>query len=235
MSSLIPWVIFDADNTLWRVEHLYDAARDEFCRFMASLGLLAEDVEDFQQRRDAQLHETYGYSACRFARSFEDTLLHFLPAAPAANVRHVRRLALDVFDSKATPNDGLELLLAALSEAGYQLGIITAGELWLQRQRLSEFHLRERFAAVEIVEAKDPHVFDEFIQRHRVDTRQSWVVGDSVRSDVLPAQSAGLRPILFNARNWSLVEGERHGLPPDVPAIESLLQMLDVPGVVESR
>ena len=35
---------------------------------------------------------------------------------------------LDVFDSKATPNDGLELLLFALSEAGYELGIITSGE-----------------------------------------------------------------------------------------------------------
>jgi hypothetical protein len=28
-----PWVIYDADNTLWAVEHLYDTARQNMCEY----------------------------------------------------------------------------------------------------------------------------------------------------------------------------------------------------------
>jgi putative hydrolase of the HAD superfamily len=76
MSSAAPlphlnsrWVIFDADNTLWDLEALYNRARTEMADYVATLcQSKSPDIEAFQQKRDRQLSEIYGYSASRFAR-----------------------------------------------------------------------------------------------------------------------------------------------------------------------
>ena len=74
------WVIFDADNTLWDVEALYDAAREKFCHLVAELSHQnLKDIEEYQRETDGTLYATFGYSASRFARSFEETLNHFVP------------------------------------------------------------------------------------------------------------------------------------------------------------
>lgn len=81
------WVIFDADNTLWDLESLYDDARKMFCAYVAELlarqspmgGPGEASVDALQRHRDIQLQKTHGYSAARFARSFEDTLSFLLP------------------------------------------------------------------------------------------------------------------------------------------------------------
>ena len=224
------WIIFDADNTLWAIEHFYNESRDRMCDYLSSMGLDPSIAKEFQLTRDAELHATYGYSACRFARSFEDTLLHFIPGADAASIRHVRGIALEVFERTAVPVDGLEALLDRLSAAQYTLGVITAGERWVQERRLSDFHLRHRFAVIEIVESKNESVFRGFVQRNHVDASTSWVVGDSLASDVIPARKAGMCAVLVDSTNWAHIEGHSDQVPDDVPVIESLTDLLSVVG-----
>jgi putative hydrolase of the HAD superfamily len=230
MNALQRWVIFDADNTLWAIEPLYDEARARLCDYLSDFGISKQDTENYQHERDRQLHATYGYSACRFARSFEDTILHFISEAAATQVRHVRQIALDVFEKRAVLSPGLQELIDKLVP-NYGLGIITAGERWVQERRLSDFHLRDRFSAIEIVESKDAAVFQRFIEKHGINGAISWVIGDSVNSDVLPARAAGLRAVLLSAANWDRVEGTVTALPADVPTISCLLEFLELKGV----
>ena len=115
------WVIFDADNTLWDVETLYNTARAQMCSFVSKLaGTAVDEIERFQQQRDADLEPIYGYSSARFARSFEDTIYHFLPQATAEQVRHARGLAESVFSQKANLVDNAELVLRSLHAAKLQ-------------------------------------------------------------------------------------------------------------------
>ena len=224
-----PWVIFDADNTLWAVEHLYDTARQKMCEYLGSKGIDPSVAEKYQRARDQQLHVTYGYSACRFARSFEDTLLHFLADAQPGDVYQVRSLALNVFEQRSLLADGLEDVLVRVSYA-YQMGIITAGERWVQERRLADFHLRDRFAAVEIVESKSEAVFRSFAAKRGIDPAISWVVGDSYRSDIQPAKAAGFRAILLETPNWAEVESQPGIVCPDA-VIKSLKELVDVLGL----
>lgn len=228
-----PWVIFDADNTLWSVEHLYDAARRKLCEYLNCSGIDPSEAERFQRARDQQLHLTYGYSACRFARSFEDTLLHFLKDALPENVAHVRRLALDVFEQRVQLVDGLEDMLNDVSSQ-YQMGIITAGERWVQERRLADFHLRDRFAAVEIVESKNEAIFRAFAASRGFDPTCSWVVGDSYRSDIVPAKTAGFRAVLVEVPNWVEVENRPSLQEPDA-RIKSLKELAGVLGLVRPQ
>jgi putative hydrolase of the HAD superfamily len=224
------WVIFDADNTLWDVESLYDDARRAFCRYAADLlgkrsppaAHLIDLIEAMQRHRDLQLQETHGYSSARFARSFEDTLSFVLPFALAEELRHARGLAMRVFELQAVLADGLEAAILGMRPF-YNLAIITAGEFWVQQRRIDMFSLREHFAKVIIVEKKSCKVFDRFCTDEGVLRDQSWVVGDSIRSDIIPALEAGLRVIHFEAPNWA---HEAAPKPDGIPVARTMLDVL---------
>jgi putative hydrolase of the HAD superfamily len=224
LKAMDSWIIFDGDNTLWDVESLYDEARDYLCAFLEARGIDPSCSEEFQQRRDAYLHKTYGYSACRFARSFEDTLLHYFPDAEPTVVTRVRQLALAVFERQAELAVGLTSVLEQLGNE-YRLGLITAGERWVQERRLAHFHLKDRFDVVSIVEAKDAWVLSDFCARNSVDVSSSWVVGDSLRSDILPAQQVGLNAVWLRTKNWAHIETNPHEAPADVREIRHLVEL----------
>jgi putative hydrolase of the HAD superfamily len=231
--KLVPWIIFDADNTLWLIEHLYDEAREEMCRVVQSKGAAHSEVDQFQRTRDRELFASYGYTACRFARSFEDTLLHFVPSASPEEIKHVRSIALNVFEKNAKPVGGLDELLKTL-KPHYALGVLTAGERWVQERRLENFELREMFDQVKVVERKTRDAFAGFCEDYGVDRASSWVVGDSLNSDILPALAAGLRPIWVKAANWTPVEGQSATAPTEVAIIETLADLSKVPGVLKA-
>ncbi len=214
------WVIFDADNTLWDVEALYDSARHEFCFQVAKLSDKdVEEIEAHQRETDRNLKKTYGYSASRFARSFEDTLHHFIPNPRNDLIAKVRKIAERVFYEKAEVYPELEDVLRGLCAAGFKLGIVTAGEEWVQRWRLDDFHLRPLFHALKIVDSKSKGALDEFCERNLVGKEESFFIGDSVDSDIIPAHEAGLTPVLLRGHHhWQ--EGETKEVPNSVDCVE---------------
>lgn len=219
------WIIFDADNTLWDVEDLYDRARDTLCDFLAAKGVPPQVVAQYQQERDRSLYAIYKYSACRFPRSFEDTVLHFFPNAGTEAIVHARFLASKVFDDKAVPYTGVDHVITSLHNH-YNLAIVTSGERWVQQKRLDDFHLFEYFTKLMIVEEKNEKVIDDFCVEHSIDKTHSWVIGDSVKSDILPAISVGLNAILVLHRNWEVVERQSLLLPEGIPAVRSIKEIL---------
>jgi putative hydrolase of the HAD superfamily len=227
------WVIFDADNTLWDIETLYDRARDEYCAYVEDLLLKAHPktkvgravVDILQRHRDVQLHATHGYSAARFARSFEDTLSFLLPFTSPGNIQHVREVALQVFVAKPELRPGLEATLSALSR-DFSLGIITAGERWVQEKRLADFEFRDRFDEVVIVERKTEATFEDFCSSRAVDKGNSWMVGDSLPSDIIPSTKIGLRAIHFEAPNWTVEHGQSPAGVPVARTMEEVLRLI---------
>ena len=226
------WVVFDADNTLWNVEILYNRARAEMAEYVAQLcGMQSAEIERYQQERDRQLREVYGYSAARFARSFEDTAYNFVPAATSEQVRHLRAVAESVFAQKAELTPDVELVLRSLYSRGWYLGLLTAGEAWVQQKRISEFHLQGIFHAIEVVEQKTAQEFKNFCEKNKVDPDRCWVIGDSKRSDIDPAIRAGLNSILVPHENWAIVEDAWEVDDSKYTKVQRLREVLDVIGV----
>lgn len=223
------WVLFDGDNTLWKTEPLYDAAREAFCRYVIDLSSeLAQNqfayldkslIEKCQRHRDIQLYQTHGYSFSRFARSFEDTLIFFLTSATSENLRHARFLAMRALDATAEPFDGVNALVDELLSRGFKLAIITAGERWVQQKRLNDFSLLNKFERHEVVERKTADDLALFCSRNFIDIESSWLIGDSIRSDIIPARTVGLNAIHFRSPNWV---AEAQTLPPEVSSVDTL-------------
>lgn len=206
------WVIFDADNTLWNIEHLYNEARSELCRYLSKKGNSLTAVENFQRERDSELYLTYGYSACRFARSFEDTAIYFLGNSDINSIKHCRSIALQVFDKSPIVNPDLETIFSTL-KSDYKLGLITAGERWVQERRLSEFHFANEIDCIKVVEEKTVEVIQQFIEENSIEVSTSWMIGDSLRSDIKPATAVNLNVIWYRNNNWDEHENGDNEIP----------------------
>jgi putative hydrolase of the HAD superfamily len=227
------WVIFDGDNTLWNTEVLYDNAREKFCKYLLAMitesnetkgnYITLEMIDKSQRHRDLQLYKTHGYSCTRFARSFEDTMSFFLPNIKAKHLSYVRSLAMSVFYSKAHSELRVDETLKKLAVNNYNLAIISAGEEWVQRRRLNDFHLIEQFRAHAVVEKKTQKEFSQFCNDHGVDILSSWMVGDSPKSDIGPARAVGLKAIHIQSSNWL---AEHDNIPEGVPSVATLAEIL---------
>jgi putative hydrolase of the HAD superfamily len=220
------WVLFDGDNTLWHIEALYDRARQDLVRYVARFGAPADEIEAFQRLEDKRLFAELGYSSARFATSFERTVSNFLPGATPQHLQSARRLALSVHEQPGEIDPDAAAVLGAL-RGSHNLALITAGERWVQERRVAGFRYTGSFDAVRIVERKTADLFRELAASLGIDVAASWVVGDSLRSDIIPALGAGLNAILVANRNW--IEVEQDGIRPrDLRVVDRLGDILPI-------
>jgi putative hydrolase of the HAD superfamily len=215
-------VVFDGDNTLWRTEVLYDRAAAAFKKYMAEHGADPDEANAWMQKHDVELAKEMGYSMHRYPRSMRDAALHFLGDAQHGNA--CAEIGYGVFKGTAEPEDGSEEVIEAL-RSGRTLCILTAGEPTVQEKRILDFPSWGRFAATRIVEKKTKDTFLALAGEMDADPKDSWVIGDSLRSDIIPGREAGFRAVLFNTHNWAAYEKAGHELPEGVACISSLREL----------
>jgi putative hydrolase of the HAD superfamily len=85
---------------------------------------------------------------------------------------------------------GAATALASLA-ASYPLMLITKGDLLHQRSKLDRSGLQEHFRYVEVVSHKTPEVYSAILSRYGVEPARFLMVGNSLRSDVLPVVDIG--------------------------------------------
>lgn len=223
-------VLFDADNTLWVLEPLYDEARRELCRIVVQHdGRGTEhEVEQFQRETDRQLHKSMGYSRERFAKSFLMTAEKFLSEDTLEALRpRVVEVALKAIDTPAPNVEGVEKCLEQVSRL-FWTAIYTAGDKAIQTRRVQESGLERLVHHVEYVDTKSVEQLEALIQRLSVTAAQVWVVGDSPRSDIQPALRAGCRAIWIRNKNWHEVEAEELPESPMLYRVDNLESASDV-------
>lgn len=185
---------FDADDTLWHNETLYAETQAAF------RDLLRPFHDDAWI--DARLHETemrnlrrYGYGIKGFTLSMLETALELTEdRLDGAGVRKVLDLGRAMLDQPVEPLPGVAEVLRDL-EARFDLMLITKGDLFDQEAKLAKSGLAPHFSKVEIVSEKDEATYAAILQRHGLDPGAFTMVGNSVRSDILPVLALGARAV----------------------------------------
>ena len=143
-------IIFDADDTLWKTEELYDRAREKFVKYIDSLGLGPEDlVWEIALKIDLQNFDKYHLSPTRFPKSLVETYeqrcktLH--KEADDSVKQQVEAIGNEVFQQKADSIPGVEETLKELKEAGCRLYLWTHGDETVQKRRIDQSGLRTYF------------------------------------------------------------------------------------------
>jgi putative hydrolase of the HAD superfamily len=180
----------DADDTLWHNETIFRLSQERFARLLAPY----VDAETLQSRlagvekRNLRL---YGYGVKGFILSMLETAMELAEAADITPVmREILAAGREMLAHPVEALPGAEETVAALAER-YRLVLITKGDLLHQENKLAASGLGDHFAAVEIVSEKDASTYARVFERHGTGARAAAMVGNSVRSDILPALEAG--------------------------------------------
>ncbi len=181
---------FDADDTLWQNEQFYQMTQARFLE-------LLKDHADPKELPDRLLKVmlrnigTYGFGIKSFTLSMVETAIEVTEGrAPASVISEI--LAAGPRDGRASGRDLPHARETLESLSGkYRLVLITKGDLFDQERKVAQSGLGELFEAVEIVSDKTRSTYERVFSRHGDGPEKSMMIGNSLKSDVLPAIAAG--------------------------------------------
>lgn len=187
-------LLIDADDTLWENNIYFERVREEFLQWMEALGFCSGDVQEaFTEIEHRNIH-TNGYGGENFIASLKDTYVYFQPDARAhtCGLQQIDVMAETVRRHPIQLLEGVRGSLEVLSQRHHTI-LFTKGSPAEQNRKIEASGLAGFFKAIEIVREKSVDVFQELIERHRLSKPNTWMVGNSPRSDINPAIAAGIR------------------------------------------
>jgi putative hydrolase of the HAD superfamily len=228
-------IAFDGDDTLWHNERSYRDGRDRFRRLLASAGVDLSDEEVESRVNDTELAnlEYFGYGVSSFTLSLIETAIQVTGGRiSATDVGTLVAMAKEMMTEEVELFDGARETVAALS-ASYPLMLITKGDLLHQTSKLERSGLREYFSYVEVVSQKTARVYASILNRQHIDPGGFLMIGNSLRSDVLPVIEMGGWTVHIPAvLSWSHEDADEpegeHG------RYTQLASLVDVASFVES-
>jgi putative hydrolase of the HAD superfamily len=186
----ITTVGLDADDTLWHNETIFRLTQDRFRALMADLAP-AEALDAKLAEVERRNLSLYGYGVKGFTLSMIETAMDLTAnEAPARVVAEILAAGREMLAHPVEPLPGVRAALDDLAQA-YRLILVTKGDLLHQEQKLAASGLGDLFTGVEIVSEKDASTYERVFARHGTGAAQAAMVGNSLRSDVLPALEAG--------------------------------------------
>lgn len=193
----IETVGLDADDTLWHSENRFHEAHQRYHELLSAhvdIGFDALESRMLEtERRNLRL---FGYGAKGFTLSLIETAIEITDGAiPAADITTILEFGKEMLDHPVDLLDGVEETVERLRERGHRLLLITKGDLWHQESKVAASGIADHFDGVEIVSEKDPATYARLLDRHDVDPARFCMVGNSVRSDVLPLLEIGAQAL----------------------------------------
>jgi putative hydrolase of the HAD superfamily len=225
-------IVFDGDDTLWRTEQLYDDARSAAAAIVSESCLDASAWETLERHIDVENVAVLGHSVERFPRSCAEAyqkLCETVGRIPDTSVaERIRQAARSAFLRPAPPIDGANETLSTLRSRGHRLALLTKGDESVQARRIEQSGLRQYFDLVRIVSEKSAAEIKKVVTLLGRQPGSSWMVGNSIRSDILPALEAGLRAIWIEAHVWEYERLHERTLDNRVVIVRQLPDLLKV-------
>ena len=187
-------IAFDADDTLWHNESNFQATEKRFAELLGP----HLDEEAVRQRLFATEMRNlrhFGYGVKGFILSMIETAIELTNGEiRGSDIHHIIEWGHDMLRAPVQLLEGVRETIESLS-ANYRLMLLTKGDLFDQESKLARSGLGEHFSAVEIVSDKNAGTYRAVMKRHGIDPRRFLMIGNSLKSDVLPAIEAGATAI----------------------------------------
>jgi putative hydrolase of the HAD superfamily len=181
---------FDADDTLWQNEQFFRLTQARFAELLAEHAEPAQLAERLTAAEARNLG-AYGFGIKGFVLSMIETALDVTDdSVPGAVVREIVAAGQEMLRHPIELLPHARDAVEALADS-HRIVLVTKGDLLDQERKLAQSGLGELFAAVEIVSDKRAETYARVFARHGDGPARAMMVGNSLRSDVLPALAAG--------------------------------------------
>jgi len=201
---VIELIGLDGDDTLWHSENHFAEAQATFTRVMAPFLDDDADVMARQYATERRNLRVFGYGAKGFTLSMIETAIEVTAGrVSTAAITQLLELGKSLLEHPVDLLDGVDEALAALAD-DHRLVLVTKGDLFHQEQKVAQSGLADRFERVEIVSEKDEATYQRIVDAAGVPADRFLMVGNSVRSDVLPVLAIGGQAVhVPYALTWS--------------------------------
>ena len=202
-------LIFDADDTLWENNVVFERVVSDFLDWLAHPTLdraeLRTILDDIERANSA----AHGYGSKVFLRSLHDCFAK-LRQRPATDAERKEIAGL----AHALINYEVELIpgvAETLDELGtrHELFLLTKGDTEEQQRKIDASGVGHHFREIHIVPEKHAGVYLRLTEEHTLSPERTWMIGNSPKSDILPARQAGMNAVFIpNENTWALEHGE---------------------------
>ncbi len=199
------FLLIDADDTLWENNVYFERAFDEFVDFLDHSRLTPSEVREVLDSIELENTRAHGYGSRSFGRNlcqcFEHLAeRHYTPG----DLEQVSAIAHRIMDRPIELLAGVRETLAYLTSR-HRLMLFTKGHSEEQLLKFERSALGDYFHGVQVVREKDADAYREIVRRRSLPLDETWMIGNSPKSDIRPALEAGLRAVLVPHENtWSL-------------------------------
>ena len=229
---MIELVGLDADDTLWHNEPLFTHRRGRFRELLARYepgGVPDDRLYEVELRNLRH----FGYGVKGFVLSMIETAIELTEGRiESADVRTIIEWGREMLAGPTELLDGVQGAVEALA-LEFPIILVTKGDLLDQETKLARSGLGALFKGIEIVSEKDARVYRQIMSRYGVPPERFVMVGNSLRSDVLPVIQAGAHAVYVPyAESWV-----HERVPPDALAdvhYHEIRHMRELPGVLKA-
>jgi putative hydrolase of the HAD superfamily len=221
-------LIIDGDDTLWENNVHFEQAIEDFIDFLDHSALSRGQVRaslDEVERLNSRVH---GYGSAAFARNLRETYERLAERELRPDdLEHVMQLGRRILNVELELLPGVAETLAYLRPR-HRLFLFTKGEMEEQRLKVQRSGLADQFEQVVVTKEKDVAGYRDLIRAQAVDAGQAWMIGNSPRSDIIPALEAGLRAVYIpHPHTWRLEQADVPVQDRRVLTLQSFPQLRD--------
>lgn len=203
---------FDADDTLWHNETIFENTHNRYCELLARF----HDPDTIEEKLFATEMgnlELLGYGVKAHAISCIETAIKLSDGRVGADeISAIIQLAKEMLEH---PVDLLEGAAESIPELarGRRLLLITKGDIRDQERKIRKSGLEQHFADIEILSEKNAATYKRILARHDIVPEEFLMVGNSLKSDILPVLDIGAMavyvpyPITWQAERAEIPSG----------------------------
>ena len=194
MYKNIKVIAFDADDTLWVNETYFRQAEYEFARLLSSFE--TENIINQELfKKEMENLELYGYGIKGFVLSMIESAMELSNNnITNESISKIINLGKEMLEKPIELLDGVEDVLKYLSTE-YKLILATKGDLLDQERKLEKSGLFNYFDHIEILSDKKTKNYQRLIKFLDIDASEFLMIGNSLKSDVLPLIKIGAQAI----------------------------------------
>ena len=230
MAGKLTTIGFDADDTLWHNERFFRMTQDRFAELLGDFTEKSHLEERLLEAEKRNLGH-YGFGVKGFVLSMIETAIEVTEERVPASV--ISALIAEGRDMLSHP---IDLLPHAAETVGfcaehYRVLLITKGDLLDQERKLAQSGLGDMFDGVEIVSDKNRPIYEEIFNRLGSGSSEGMMIGNSMKSDVLPMVEAGGWGLYVpHGLTWEL---EKADPPKDAEKFRQIDSLGEVPTIIE--
>ncbi len=199
---------FDADDTLWQNETFFRLTQGRFEALLADHAP-AEHLRDRLLVAERANVGRYGFGIKGFVLSMIETAIEVTESrVPASVIAEIMAAGREMLEHPVDLLPHARETVEALA-ADYRVILITKGDLLDQERKLAQSGLGDLFHGVEIVSDKTQATYERIFARYGDGADRAMMVGNSMKSDVLPALDAGSYGVhIPHGLGWALEQAD---------------------------